>query len=64
MKNRAKCFKAVLARLFTQKYIPFSKMDKKNVQKRKPKILLCKNRGFLPFYFQFAGLDVALLVLL
>ena len=32
-------------------------MDKKNVQKRKPKILLCKNRGCSPFYFQFAGVS-------
>jgi len=41
------------AKLYAQKYFPFSKMDKKNVQKRKPEILLgrknCKNysRGFL-----------------
>jgi len=30
------------AQVFAQKYFPFWKMDKKNVQKRKPKILFGK----------------------
>ena len=37
-----------MAQLFTQKYFPFSKMDKKNVQKRKPKILFKKKPRRLP----------------
>jgi hypothetical protein len=42
MKIRALCSGGVFPSLFTQKYFPFSKMDKKNVQKRKPKILFKK----------------------
>ena len=37
-----KAHKQFSARVFTQKYFLFSKMDKKNVQKRKDDLLLCK----------------------
>jgi len=42
MKKRAKSSQVIFASFFVEKYFGFSKMDKKNVQKRKGDILLCK----------------------